>query len=209
MASIRAALLAGLRRRRFERQLRRSSGPLRLVVGASGTRTPPGWISSEEDFVDLLRPDTWLRYFAEESVATIVAEHVWEHLDEEQGLAAARTCIRFLEPGGRLRLAVPDGNSPDPAYIDAVMPGGTGAGADDHKMLYTAESLTELCASAGFEVDVLEHFDAEGRFHRRPWDPDEGMIRRSLEFDPRNRDGLVYTSLIIDALKPPAPFDGR
>lgn len=37
-----------------------------------------------------------------------LAEHVWEHLSLEDAHRATRNCYRFLRPGGRLRLAVPD-----------------------------------------------------------------------------------------------------
>jgi predicted SAM-dependent methyltransferase len=47
----------------------------------------------------------------------------------------------------------------------------------------------------------LEHFDERGVFHAAEWDPQAGMIVRSRRFDPRNRDQLIYTSLIADAHK--------
>lgn len=37
-----------------------------------------------------------------------VAEHVWEHLSLSDAHVAARNCQRYLRPGGRLRIAVPD-----------------------------------------------------------------------------------------------------
>jgi predicted SAM-dependent methyltransferase len=48
----------------------------------------------------------------------MLAEHVWEHLTEEEGLAAARACFKYLSPGGFLRVVVPDGLHPDPAYVE-------------------------------------------------------------------------------------------
>ena len=53
-------------------------------------------------------------------------------------------CYEFLRPGGRLRIAVPDGFHPEPGYIEYVRPGGTGIGADDHKVLYNYQSLRKL-----------------------------------------------------------------
>jgi predicted SAM-dependent methyltransferase len=177
------------------------SGSLRVVVGAG--RVPvAGWIRSEESFLDLLDPETWDRYFRPGTIDALLAEHVWEHLDAHAGTVAARTCFTYLKPGGYLRIAVPDGHFPDPAYIKEVEPGGTGCGATDHKVLYTAESLTALVSETGFEPRLLEYFDRDGVFHETPWDPEAGMIRRSRRFDPRNRHGLSYTSLIADAFKP-------
>jgi len=108
--------------------------------------------------------------------------------------------MRFLRPGGYLRIAVPDGNNPDRDYIDQVRPGGIGPGAADHKILYDHTLLSRTLRGAGFEVQLLEYFDADGHFLSVPWDPGAGMIHRSCRYDERNRDGkLNYTSLIIDA----------
>ena len=55
-------------------------------------------------------------------------------------------------------------------------------------------------------VRLLEFYDQRGQFHRRSWSSNDGHIRRSAEHDPRNQDGqLVYTSLILDAIKPSTP----
>jgi len=190
-------------RRRFVADVRGATpGSLRVVVGA-GRIPVEGWIRSEESFLDLLDPGTWDRYFRPGTVDAILAEHVWEHLDpDDAGAVAARTCFRYLKQGGYLRIAVPDGHFPDPAYIREVEPGGTGCGAIDHKVLYTAESLTALLSEIGFEPRLLEYFDQDGVFHETPWEPAAGMIRRSRQFDPRNRRRLSYTSLIADAFKP-------
>ncbi|HEX4070229.1 MAG TPA: hypothetical protein VHX68_03640, partial [Planctomycetaceae bacterium] len=100
------------------------------------------------------------------------------------------------------RVAVPDGYHPDPTYIEWVRVGGSGAGADDHKVLYNCDSFRRLFESAGFDVQLLEHFDAAGAFHGVDWDPAAGTIHRSRRFDERNRDGrLNYTSIILDARK--------
>ena len=56
---------------------------------------------------------------------------------------------------------------------------------------------------AGFEVDLLEYCDEEGRFHYNQWDAMGGPIYRSLLMDHRNRDGRIgFVSLIVDARKP-------
>ena len=133
----------------------------------------------------------------------ILAEHVWEHLTQKEGLIAAKMCFQYLQPGGRLRIAVPDGCNPDSNYRKWVQPGGTGPGADDHKILYTYDSLQQLLVEAGFHTELLEYFDSSGQFHFVEWDPSDGMIRRSRRFDARNQGGkLGYTSLIVDAWKP-------
>ena len=187
--------------RNLKRRIRGAS-PQRIVVGAGGLYDP-GWIPTDVDVLDILDERHWRRLFRENSIDAILAEHVWEHLTADQGSMAARNCFRFLRPGGYLRVAVPDGLHPDREYIERVRPGGSGAGAHDHKLLYTHESFGRLFASAGFEITLLEYFDSAGQFHAIDWDPAQGKIDRSKRFDERNKDGrLVYTSVILDARKP-------
>lgn len=176
--------------------------PLRVVLGSAGI-ADEGWIATDQDRLDILVGDDWRRNFQLESVDAILAEHVWEHLTETQGLTAARHCYRYLKPGGYARVAVPDGLHPDPGYIEAVRPGGVGPGAEDHKVLFTYSTFRTLFEKAGFDVHVLEYFDEEGRFHAEDWDAAGGTIRRSRRFDPRNTEDCAnYTSIILDAVKP-------
>jgi predicted SAM-dependent methyltransferase len=175
--------------------------PLRIVIGASG-HFDPGWTPTDVHLLNLLEPDGWAKYLAESSVDAMLAEHVWEHLSVDDGITAAKTCHRFLRPGGYLRTAVPDGLHPDNTYIDWVKPGGVGIGSDDHRVLYTHQTFAAVFTAAGFEVRLLEYWDNRRQFHYTNWDPQQGKIERSRRFDDRNSDGqLHYTSLILDAVK--------
>jgi len=175
---------------------------LRIVIGSSGIYDK-GWIGTDIEYLNLLKPHDWKRFFLPNSIDAILAEHVWEHLTTDEGFAAAQQCFTYLKPGGYLRVAVPDGFHPNPNYIQYVKVGGCGAGAHDHKVLYDCTSLTALFEKAGFRVKLLEYFDRDGNFHFVEWDPNDGTIRRSKRFDPRNHgEELNYTSLILDAYKP-------
>ena len=197
---VRAALRRLAGSRRLRECLRQTREP-KIVVGTSGI-FEPGWIPTDIEYLNLLREEDWPRFFSEGTIAAILAEHVWEHLTPEEGLRAARICRRYLKTGGYLRLAVPDGCHPDPDYLRQVMVNGTGAGADDHKVLYTHETLSRLLGEAGFEVSLLESFDGRGFFRHQEWNRADGMVHRSRRFDERNADGqLHYTSLIVDAFK--------
>ncbi|NSL85513.1 methyltransferase domain-containing protein [Chitinophaga sp. Mgbs1] len=180
----------------------KDSSDWKLVIGASKV-FESGWIPTEVQHFNLLLPDTWNKYIPDNSVSAFLAEHVWEHLTYEEGLTAAKTCHRYLKPGGYLRIAIPDGFHSDPAYINIVKPGGTGWGADDHKLLYNYRLLTTLLENAGFrEVKLLEYFDEQGQFHFNEWKKEDGMVHRSKRYDERNVDGkLNYTSIIVDAVK--------
>ena len=174
----------------------------KIVIGAGGT-TFPGWFATDRETLDVLKREDFLGHWKPSSRATFLAEHVWEHLTVPDAAIAARNVFEFLRPDGRFRLAVPDGFHPDPAYIEYVRPGGTGAGADDHKILYTYRTMIEGLEQAGFKVVVLEHWDEHGKFHFVEWSKEDGYIDRSKRYDPRNQDGsLTYTSLIVDAFKP-------
>lgn len=175
--------------------------PLKLVIGASGL-FDAGWVGSDIEYLNLLNPSDWSRFFEKASIDAMLAEHVWEHLTPQEGQQGAKCCFEYLRQGGYLRVAVPDGFHPDQAYIDKVKPGGTGAGAFDHKVLYNHRSFSELFEAVGFRAVPLEYFDAQGEFHFVEWHPDDGKIRRSKRFDARNQNGqLNYTSLILDVYK--------
>jgi predicted SAM-dependent methyltransferase len=185
-------------------QLNRFSGkPIKVVVGAAGL-SQPSWIPTEIGSLDLTNPNDFRTLFGGVGrIDAIFAEHVWEHLDEQNGRMGFQNCFDYLKPGAYLRIAVPDGFHPDPAYIDYVRPGGSGIGADDHKVLYTVESLTLAASDCGFECIPLEHWDRLGQFHEKEWNPEGGLVQRSKRFDERNAGGeLKYTSLIMDAFKP-------
>jgi predicted SAM-dependent methyltransferase len=188
--------------------------PRRIVIGASSA-FDPGWIPTEIEALNILRETDWERFFRPGSIDAMLAEHVWEHLNEAEALRGAELCRRYLKPGGYLRVAVPDGNHPDPDYIEHVKVGGRGAGASDHKVLYTYRTLTELFERAGFEIRLYEYFDEQGRFQYSEWSPKNGLIHRSKRFDKRNRGGrLGYTSIVLDAVKPlirppEKPLEGR
>jgi hypothetical protein len=74
-----------LRERVVERygrwQLKRhvAGTPCKLIVAAAGRRRR-AWISTDQEFLDLLREEDWQRHFTPNSIDAIVAEHVWEHL---------------------------------------------------------------------------------------------------------------------------------
>ncbi|HEX8547922.1 MAG TPA: hypothetical protein VF691_13230 [Cytophagaceae bacterium] len=187
----------------FKRELKKSKDKkLKIVVGSSGI-FEKGWIPTEYHFLNLLKDEHWLKYFKPDSIDTIVAEHVWEHLSKSDGMIAATTCFKYLKGGGRLRVAVPDGFHPDPQYIEYVRPGGIGAGAHDHKVLYNHKTFSEIFLHAGFNVELLEYFDEDKKFQAKDWSNEHGYIHRSIRYDQRNAGGKTnYTSLIIDAIKP-------
>jgi predicted SAM-dependent methyltransferase len=179
---------------------------VKVVVGAGGYNNNPEWLTTRESELNLLNREDWARMFAHNSVSAILAEHVWGHLDCEEGVLAAAHCFEFLKPGGYVRCAVPDGYFPNEEYQRGVQVGGPGPKdhpAASHKMVHNYVTLSTMFEAAGFEVQLLEYCDEDGVFHANEWDEKDGFIYRSKRFDHRNSQGnLGFVSLIIDAKKP-------
>lgn len=75
--------------------------------------------------------------------------------------------------------------------------------AASHKIVHNYKTLSSMFQIAGFEVNLLEFCDENGKFHYNEWDEKKGFIYRSRRFDHRNQDGnLGFVSLIVDAIKP-------
>ena len=176
--------------------------PLRVVVGSATTRYP-GWISTDQDILDITSEKDWSTLFRPGTIDRILCEHVLEHLSDSDSRVAIGLCARYLQPGGVLRLAVPDGYRRDKAYrIESAPP------THGHQQFFTIDTLVPLLATAGLTVSPLEYFDAEGAFHSTGWLSAQGMIRRSVRFDRQeafHQGDLYYTSLIVDACRPLAP----
>lgn len=173
----------------------------RLLIGAGLTKFK-GWVATDKNTLDIISENDWKSFTFFGKIKAVLMEHVLEHLTEEDAQKGLTNIFRYLKKGGHVRVAVPDGFHPDPEYIEKIKPGGTGAGADDHKNLYNYKSLSKIMKDCGFECNILEYWDEGGQFHHKDWNPEDGMIMRSLRFDKRNVDGKpVYTSLIIDGYK--------
>lgn len=178
-----------------------STKPLRVIFGA-GETLYPGWVATDYPVLDMTDAACWERLFNNRKIQAALAEHVLEHFDGEQLHAALTNVYSWLADGGYLRIAVPDGFHPDPAYLDMVKPDGSGAGAWDHKLLFNYKNLTDIAEGHGFHVRLLEWFDENGDFHHEDWRVEDGCIRRSAQLDARNRSRpLSYTSLICDCYK--------
>ena len=180
----------------------RKAGPLKIILGSGGLAAEDDWIEKDINILDVTEERHWRFLFRDRRADNKFAEHVWEHLSLEQADFANLNIYNFLKKGGKFRVAVPDGFKPNEAYINYVKPRGSGAGADDHKVLYNYQLLKYKLERIGFHVNLLEYWDESGMFHYSDWDIVDGKVRRSSLFDKRNCcDKLKYTSLIADAIK--------
>jgi len=178
---------------------------LKIIIGAGKTRLD-GWTSTQQSELDVLCRSDFLKITKLEGISAMLAEHVWEHMDKDEGLIAARNCFDFLEPGGYIRIAVPDENFENEAYQNMVKIGGNGDSshpAYTHKIMYDYKELTDVFQKARFDVELLEWCDEEGNFHYKYWNETDGCVGRSLRYDTRNsKEKLCMVSIIIDAKKP-------
>lgn len=178
---------------------------MKIIIGAGNT-SYDGWISTQERELNLLNKKDFKKQFKEESIDAMLAEHVWEHMTEQEGVQAAKNCFAYLKSGGYIRCAVPDKNFHNEWYQNMVQIGGPGSTdhpAYTHKIVYDYKALKTVFEKAGFEVEVLEYCDEHGVFHYKYWNETDGKIGRSFRFDTRNSlEKLGMVSIVIDAKKP-------
>jgi predicted SAM-dependent methyltransferase len=181
-------------------KIKNSSAPLNIIIGSEKTAYP-NWLPTNIESLNLLEKSSFQNLFGEKKATKFLAEHVFEHISYANALIALKNCFEFMEKGGSIRIAVPDGFHPNKDYIDMVKPGGHGEGADDHKLLYDYHQLSKVLEDAGFRVQLLEYYDEEHQFHFTDWKSEDGHILRSRRFDKRFNEPLGYSSLIIDGIK--------
>jgi predicted SAM-dependent methyltransferase len=177
---------------------------LKVVIGAGKTQYD-GWYHTQEEDLNLLNSHLFKKHFPHRDVECFLAEHIWEHLTIEEGIIAAKNCYDFLQPGGYIRIAVPDKNFHNEWYQNMVQVGGPGPKdhpAATHKIVYGYTTLIGMLEESGFQVNLLEYCDENGNFHYKYWNNSDGHIGRSYRYDTRNSiEKLGMVSLIVDACK--------
>ncbi len=196
---------------------------LKLIVGAGNTAYQ-GWISTNEYEFDISKDEHWKDLFESHPIDAIIAEHVLEHIDAKNLPVVFEAVRRHLAPNGRFRVAVPDANHPSAYVRELTKPGGLEPGADDHRVFLNIDSMVALASASGMRLEPLEWFDSNGRFHKRQWLDNDGVILRSSKYykgrfsDPDEYIKLIesthvtlreqyknkkitYTSLIVDFRK--------
>ena len=154
--------------RRELQRLRHQRG-LKLNI-ASGADTIPGWISVDASRHAHVRADLRRRLpFADNSAALLYSEHFLDHLQyPDVAGRVLRECRRILEPGGRLRLALHDGEllvsrylARDQRWFEGVLQVRDTAMEtvnflfrfnNFHQFIYDYETLERLLLTAGFRT---------------------------------------------------------
>ncbi len=174
---------------------------IKLVVGAGPTKFS-GWFSTDIETLDVTKESDFKKYFIKKKIRNILAEHVLEHLTNEQLDKMVRNFYQYSDENINIRIAVPDGFHTNQHYLNSVKPGGIGMGALDHKNLFNYKTLSALFVKQGFKSHLVEYWDENSEFHAGYKNDDKGFVERSKLNDDRNKDGKpFYTSLIIDFTK--------
>lgn len=179
----------------------KKSSTINIILGASITDYKD-WFSTDIFLLDVTKKEDFQRLFNTKKIDKILAEHVLEHLTDEQITKMLQNILIYANDNINIRIAVPDGFHKDESYINYVKPNGLGLGADDHKQLFNYQNLSKLFEENGFKANVVEYWDENHLFHQGYQNDDKGYIRRSFINDERNKDKSPnYTSLIIDFIK--------
>ena len=176
------------------------SKPLKIILGGGNTNYT-GWINTDYPIFNITLSAHWYLYFLFRKADFFLAEHVLEHLTYEEVRKTLKLSNQFLKFGGSFRVAVPDGFNPSNEYIDAVKPGGWEEGADDHKILWNYERLSEVAKEVGFQITLLEYYNENGKFICRSFNNKEGYIIRSKNNNYLDKNVPNYSSLIVDFFK--------
>jgi len=183
-----------------------SSGRVLLGVGSSSL-IAPGWVGSDIADLNVISWDNWQYVTPKDGFDVIFSEHMFEHLTPIETLLTATWMFKSLKPGGRVRVAVPDGLKPNKDFLYYIglhfdREKDQNRQGHPHKMIWSYETLSEMFTVVGFRVELLEYWDGFD-FHATNWDVAYGKVRRSTRFDERNQgaDKTAYSSLIIDAIK--------
>lgn len=156
-----------------------SGTPMKIIIGAAMTHQD-GWYSTNEQWLDIAREAHWQRVFQGKALLTyVLAEHVFEHLTPDQARKALLLVARHMRTGGHIRIAVPDGYSPDPTYLLHVGIAGIGADAEDHKQLLNCDSLMQYLHEAGFAPELKEGYRRSGELVQQLLDAEAGLVIRS------------------------------
>jgi len=178
-----------------------ANNEIKIIIG-SGTTKYKGWFPTDIYYLDVTNNKNFQKYFSKIKINKILAEHVLEHLTNDDLEKMIKNFSEFTDKNINIRIAVPDGYHKDINYINAVKPDGIGEGADTHINLFNYKSLSNIFEKVGFKSVLKEYWDEKGNFHHYNLGIENGFITRSFENDIRNKDGKPnYTSLIIDFKK--------
>ena len=185
-----------LGRRKIKKSIQ-SSKITKVILGAGyETPVPEGWIATDIPHFDITKESDWDFFFSEEKIDHLLAEHVLEHITEQDVAKVLNLAHKYLKKGGTFRIAVPDGWNKDPDYIKRVKPP-----ADGHLSYWNLKSLKDILEKRHFEVKEIEYCNEQGELTLTEFNFNNGIILRSKAKGFKSKYVENYNSLIVDALK--------
>ncbi|MEI6022150.1 MAG: hypothetical protein WCR21_13565, partial [Bacteroidota bacterium] len=152
------ALIGRNQIKKLVRQKHQQGQTIKIILGSSDHNALNGeWINTDIPQFDITNANHWTNIFAETKIENLFAEHVMEHLSKEQIIKALDLAKKHLKDNGVFRIAIPDSNNQDPIYREATRPGGSGAGAHDHKVFLNLQDCEALATNSGFKLVPLEY----------------------------------------------------
>ena len=181
---------------KIKRQIKSAAakGKVKIIIGSGGTQYD-GWIATDIPHFDILKKTDWEFFFSKYKIDKLLTEHVLEHLTSREVEIVLQFACQFMKKDGCFRIAVPDGNNPDPKYIDDVSPPGKLGSYHGHKSLWNNKIFTDVAVKNKFEIKILEHFDEGGKYILNPFTDENGWISRT------GKNQNVEKSLIVDLIK--------
>jgi predicted SAM-dependent methyltransferase len=167
----------------------------RLHLGCGKRNFGGSWIHIDgSDYDHIHSHDIIDLPFEDESVELIYASHVLEYFDRDEVKYVLKKWYEKLQPGGTLRLAVPDFNAMANLYVNGghldnfigPLYGKMKMGDTTiyHKTVYDMESITKILHDAGFKnvrrYDWREtehaHIDDHSQAYLPHMDKDNGVL---------------------------------
>lgn len=149
-----------LGRRRVIKKLKQQR-MLNIHLG-SGSRLVRGWVNIDslaKDGVDLQWDVRYPLPFQDGAAQMIYSEHLLEHICKEDASSLLEECYRVLEPGGVIRIGVPDAE----LYLRAYADGG-------QEFFKGLERLGGAVVPLTTPIDVINQMFRMGGHHLFAWD---------------------------------------
>ncbi|RPI74387.1 MAG: hypothetical protein EHM47_03765, partial [Ignavibacteriales bacterium] len=108
----------------------RKTKEINIIIGAGGTKYA-GWFDTDIDTLNVTNENDFKKYFKQKKISKILAEHVLEHLKDDELELMTKYFFKYSDSNVNIRIAVPDGFHADKKYVEKVRPGGKGEGAQD------------------------------------------------------------------------------
>ena len=182
---------------------------LRITLGAGpSTYKVENGILTDIPIVDILNATKMAALFAQGTVKTFVASHVFEHFTYPEAVAALQHVRCLLDKDeGVLRLAVPDAYNVHAKYRnEKVLEGfpdkkfNAKVPYPGHRALWTEPKVAAVASVTGFVTRPLEWFTQQHRFCQVDYDiKTHGRIGRSIRYAKADAELKYFTtSLIVD-----------